>query len=139
MSSSEREAVMRELRMDGDNLYLEETFTDLTVGSIRRLTPVKVTGEPDRERPVLYSGHAQVLSALGPLPLQFSLDAASLEEAVQMFPAAAEEAVKRMVEEIKELQRQQASQIVVPGSPGAGGLGGPGGPMPGPGGGLPLR
>lgn len=40
-----------------------------------------------------------------------------------------------MVEELKEMQRQQASQIVVPGAGGGGGM--PGGGMPG--GGFQLR
>ena len=71
---------------------------------------------------------------MGPLPLQFELAGPDLESAIESFPVAAEEAVKKMVEEIKELQRQQASQIVVPGA-GGGGLP----PNMGGGGGIQLR
>jgi hypothetical protein len=128
--ASEQQGAMIEIQMDAENLYLEDTITDMSAGSIRRLTPIHKDGSVDVERPILYSGQAQVMSAMGPLPLQFALDAEDLSGAIDQFPGAAEEAVKRMVEEIKEMQRQQASQIVVPGA------GGGGGPMPGaPGGG----
>ena len=73
-------------------------------------------------------GQAQVLSAMGPLPVQFELEASSLAEAIEMFGPEAEKAVRRMVDELRELQREQASQIVVPGS---GAMPGGGGPMPG--------
>lgn len=128
--TSEQEAAARDLKMDRDRLYLEEVITDLAAGTIRRLTPVKPDGSPDESRETLYLGQAQVLSAMGALPLQFELEASTLDEAIAGFAPAAEQAVRRMVEEIKELQRQQASQIVVPPSgavPGAGG----GGPPPG--------
>ena len=128
--AGEQDVGTREISMDANNLHIEEMITDLAAGSIRRLTPITADGAADTTRPILYMGQAQVMSAMGPLPLQFPLETDSLAGAVEMFPAAAEEAVQRMVEEIKEMQRQQASQIVVPGA------GGPG-PMPGgaPGGG----
>ncbi|MEM7405746.1 MAG: hypothetical protein AAF458_10665 [Pseudomonadota bacterium] len=120
---------MREIRMDADNLYIEEMITDMAAGSIRRLTPINADGSADTTRPIVFMGQAQVLSAMGPLPLTFALEAEDLAGAVEMFADAAEEAVKKMVEELKEMQRQQASQIVVPGAGGAP-------PMPGaPGGG----
>ncbi|NKC15997.1 MAG: hypothetical protein GKR94_28500 [Gammaproteobacteria bacterium] len=124
----------RDLKVDTDNLYREEVFTDLGAGTIRRLTPVLPDGSADSSRQTAYMGQAQVVSAMGPLPLQFQLEADSLDGAIERFPAAAEQAVKRMLDEIRELQRQQASQIVVPGA--GGGL--PPG-MPGGGGGIKLR
>ena len=116
---------LKDLRIEKESLYLEETFTDLRAGTLRRLTPVTVDGTPDASREVLYFGSAQVLSQMGPLPIQFAIEADSLDDAIDKFPEGAQEAVMKMVEEIKELQRQQASQIVVPGSGG-----GPGGGMP---------
>ena len=129
------ESGMREIQMDADNLYLEDIVSDMAAGSIRRLTPITKEGAADVARPIIYMGQAQVMSAMGPLPLTFALEAADLSGAVDLFPAAAEEAVKKMVEELKEMQRQQASQIVVPGAGGGGGM--PGGGMPG--GGFQLR
>lgn len=116
---------LKELKMDGDRLYTEEVITDLAAGTIRRMTPLKVDGSPDSSRPVLYMGHAQVMSSVGPLPIQFELAADNLEDAVAGFGPAAEAAVRRMLDELRELQREQASQIVVPGAGG-------GGPMPPP-------
>ena len=131
--ANERDSAIRDLknlRMERERLYLEEVITDLAAGTIRRLTPLDPDGSRDGSRPILYMGQAQVLSAMGPLPVQFELDANNLEEAVDMFGPAAEQAVRRMVDELRELQREQASQIVVPGAvPG-------GGPMPG---GGPVR
>lgn len=128
------ESGMREIQMDADNLYIEDLVTDMAAGSIRRLTPITKEGAADVGRPIIYMGQAQVMSAMGPLPLTFALEATDLAGAVDLFPAAAEEAVQKMAEELKEMQRQQASQIVVPG---AGGGGMPGGGMPG--GGFQLR
>ena len=39
-----------ELQIDTKNLFKEETFTDLKVGTIRRLTPVTPDGSPDAAR-----------------------------------------------------------------------------------------
>ena len=132
--NSRAETGAREIGVDTENLYLEEVFTDLGAGTIRRLTPVKTDGSADLGRDILFMGQAQVMSAMGPLPLQFELAGPDLESAIESFPVAAEEAVKKMVEEIKELQCQQASQIVVPGA-GGGGLP----PNMGGGGGIQLR
>jgi hypothetical protein len=131
--NAQAEGGASDIRMDTDNLYLEEVFTDLGSGTIRRLTPVNQDGSVDIGRPIVYMGQAQVMSAMGPIPLQFELANDDLSAAIDSFPAAADVAVKQMVEEIREMQRQQASQIVVPG--GGGGMP----PMGGPGGGFQLR
>ena len=125
---------LKDLKMERDRLYLEEVITDLAAGTIRRMTPIKADGTPDESRATLYMGQAQILSAMGPLPVQFELEAGSLEEATDMFGPEAEKAVRRMVDELRELQREQASQIVVPASGAV--PGGGGGPMPG---GGPIR
>ena len=118
-----------DIRMDTANLYREETFTDNAVGTLRRLTPVTADGEPAPARPVLFVGTTQVLTTAGPLPLSFEIEAASLTEAAMAFGNAAREAFERTMEELKEMQRQQASSIVVPksGMDPSGGMGGMGG------------
>ena len=118
-----------EIRMDLSNLYREETFTDNTVGTLRRITPVTAEGEADDSRSVQFVGSTQVLTAAGPLPLSFEIEASSLAEAAEAFGDAAKAAFEKTMEELKEMQRQQASQIVVPkgGMDPMGGLGGPGG------------
>lgn len=122
------------LAIDGQSLYLDESFTDLRVGAIRRLTPVDRDGNPDPSRPVRYSGQTQVMTPAGPLPLSFEIPATSLTEAAAGFPEQAEKALEEAVEEIQRLQREQQSQIMVPGRGGSG-SGGAGGL---PGGGLKL-
>ena len=123
--ANEQQGAVRDLKMERDRLYLEEVITDLAAGTIRRMTPLKVDGTPDESRATLYMGQSQVLSAMGPLPIQFELEASSLEEALELFGPEAEKAVRRMVDELREMQREQASQIVVPGSEAIPGGGGP--------------
>ena len=62
-----------------------------------------------------------------PLPVQTQIEAASIEEAAAKFPEAIREAVERLMEEAREIQRREASRIVVPGEvPVPGGLKGGG-------------
>ena len=124
---------VRDLEVDVDRLYREEVFTDLGAASVRRLTPVKRDGSDDTERPVLYLGDTQIMTQMGPLPLQFPLDAETLEQAFASFPDAVQQAVEKLNDRAREAMRDEASRIVVPGGgmPGqGGGMGGPGG-MPG--------
>jgi len=117
--------------MAADELYLEETFTDRRVGTIRRLTPVDGDGNPDASREVNYVGQAQIMTQMGALPLSFPLDGPTLGEAAEQFAAAAEQAIVQASKEMEEMRREAASSIVVPGAGGGmsgGGLGGlPGG------------
>lgn len=103
-----------DLRMDAGSLYREETFTDLKVGSIRRLTPITADGSPDPAKPVRYIGQTQLMSQMGPLPVQASIDATSLKDAIEKFPQAIKEAVDELVAEARELQRKEMSRIVAP-------------------------
>ena len=103
-----------EIKMDASNLYREETFTDNTVGTLRRITPVTPDGEVDPSRSVQFVGSTQVLTTAGPLPLSFEIEAATLSEATEGFGDAAKQAFEKTMDELKEYQRQQASQIVVP-------------------------
>lgn len=117
---------MMEPEMNPQDLWLEEIFTDRRVGTIRRMTPVKGDGERDAAREVTWIGETQVMTQVGTLPINFALEAKTLEEAAQKFGLAAKAAIERAVKELQELRRQQASSIVVP----QGGLPplGPGGP-----------
>ncbi len=115
-----------DIKMDASNLFREETFTDNTVGTLRRLAPVTADGEPDPTRAQQFIGSTQVMTTAGPLPLSFEIPAETLSEAAEAFGAAARDAFEKTMEELREMQRQQASQIVVPGS-GAGPMGGGGG------------
>ena len=119
--ASDTEEKGRKAKFNQANLHQEEVFTDLTVGSIRRLTPVKPNGEPDKTRPVLFVGQAQIYTQQGPMPVQFPIDAKNLQLAMEKFPTAMEEFVAHLVEQAKELQRQEQSRLIVPGGSAPGG------------------
>ena len=124
--SDETPAELAEIRVQEDNLYREETYTDLRVATIRRLVPVKRDGSPDPSRPELYSGQTNLMSQAGPLPVECPLEATSIDEAIDKFPEAIQAAVERLIEEAKEIRKREASRIVVPGQMPGGGLGGGG-------------
>jgi len=105
-----------QLSVDRKNLYREETFSDLQMATIKRLIPVTPDGSMDQTRPIMFIGHTQLMTQAGVLPVQCPIEASTLEEAMDNFPQAINKAVEKMIEEAKELQRQQASRIVVPGT-----------------------
>jgi hypothetical protein len=113
-----------EINMDSHSLYREEIYTDRKMGTVRVMTPVTDDGATDIERPVVYAGQTQIMTPMGTLPIAFEIEASSLSEAVSKFGDGAKQAIEQTMDEIKELRRQAASQIVIPE---AGGGGMPGG------------
>ena len=109
-----------------DNLYREESFTDLQAANIKRLTPVTQSGENDDTRPAQYIGDTTLMTQMGPIPVQFPLEAESLSEAFEKFPQGVQDAIERLQERAQEMAREEASRIVVPGAAGAGPMGGAG-------------
>lgn len=107
---------LSEIMLDDKNLFREEVFTDLRVGSIKQLTPVTSDGSRDIGRPMTYVGETQLMSQMGPLPVQAPIEADNLQEAMERFPAAIQTAVEAMISEVKDLQRKEMSRIVVPGA-----------------------
>ncbi len=115
---SNEQMALDDLNVDMNNLYREESFTDLKIASIKRLTPIKTDGSDDDSRETLFIGQTQLMSQAGPLPVHCQLPASSLDEAIAIFPQAVKEAVERMVDEAREMQRQESSRIITPGRPG---------------------
>lgn len=122
---------LEEMKFDATNLYREDKITDMRMGAIRVLVPIKVDGTDDDSRKSEYSGQTQIMTQSGPVPLEFPIEATSLTEAIEAFAPSANKAIEKMIEEVKEMQRREASRIVVPGQgggmpgmPGAGGGGG---------------
>ncbi len=106
--------------VDQDNLYREEPFTDLKVASIRRLIPITPDGADDSSRQPIFLGQTQLMSPEGPVPLQARLAANTIGEAIAEFPRAMEGALAEVVKNLRELQKQEATQkddsrIIVPG------------------------
>ncbi|MGA9852020.1 MAG: hypothetical protein WBR15_03740 [Gammaproteobacteria bacterium] len=123
-----------DIQMHPEHLYQEEVFTDRSVGTIQRLTPVTRDGGPDQTRQIIYTGQTQILTPVGTLPISFEIEAKSLKEAAEKFGDSAKTAIEQTMKRLEELRREAASSIVVPGS-GNGGLGNLGGPGGLPGGG----
>ena len=113
MSSPERKPVS-DIKVNVSNLYREEVFTDLTVATIRRLLPVKADGSLDTSRPSVFVGETTVMSGAGTVPIQCPLEAKTIEEAIAKFPEAINSAVQELIAEVRRIQRQEASRIVVP-------------------------
>lgn len=103
------------LKLDGNNLYKEESFTDMKVGAVRVLTPVKTDGSVDESRSPLYLGQTQLMSPNGPLPVSCMIEATSLNDAVDKFPEAVAKEVERIVSVAQQAQQKEESRIVVPG------------------------
>lgn len=110
-----------DFKVDRDSLYREESITDLKVASIRRMVPVTADGEDDPSRAPMFLGHTQIITPQGPLPLQARLMANNLQEAMDAFPAAMEQEMAKMIEQIRKLQEEEQkkqrddSRIIVPG------------------------
>ena len=127
---------IEQLKPDAGNLYREETYTDMRAGSIRKLQPVTADGADDPARAPVFTAVAQIMTPGGVLPLSGEIPGAkTLAEAVEAFPAAVKAALEDLRAEMEAIQRERASQIVVPGRdvPPVGGLGAA--PAPGGGGG----
>ena len=111
-----------DFQVNKDNLYREETITDLKIATIRKLLPVKADGSEDTERETIYIGSTQLGTPQGPIPLPAKLEANSFEEAMHVFPKAMEAETKVVIENFKRMQEQQEkaqkakeSRIITPG------------------------
>ncbi len=93
-------------KMDLNNLYHEDTFTDMRVGGVQRMTPVKADGSPDETRPPVFIAMTHIMSERGPQPIQCPIEAKSLEEAVEKF----HEVIAQALEKMKQQGEQQGQQ-----------------------------
>lgn len=101
--------------IDSAALYKEETYTDRKVGTITKLIPVNAEGEVDGSRSDVYLGATQIMTPAGALPINFEIEADSLADAAEQFGVLAKQSMDETIKELQELQRKQASSIVVPG------------------------
>ena len=101
--------------VDIDNLYREESITDLHAATIRQLVPIRVDGSEDPSRPRRFIGDTTLMTQMGPIPVQFPLEVETLAEACTQFPAGIKGAIERLNERAREMAREEASRIVVPG------------------------
>ena len=104
---------------DKNNLYKEESVTDLKVADIKKLVPIHIDGTRDETREIIFTGSSQLATPHGPVPIHARLEADTLEQALDAFPKAMEAETKKIVEQFKKLQEQQKkaqdSRIIMPG------------------------
>ena len=100
--------------VDRQNLYREETFTDMKVANIRRLTPVNTDGSVDKTRKTVFVGETNLMTPGGPLPVQAVIAAKQLQQAIKRFPEAMQAAVEKLAEEMKKMQQKENSSIITP-------------------------
>ena len=62
-----------------------------------------------------FVGQTQVMTRAGMLPVEFGIEAQSIDEAAGKFPQAVQEAVEEMIDEARRMQREQASSLIIPG------------------------
>ncbi|MCF8109930.1 MAG: cytoplasmic protein [Desulfobacteraceae bacterium] len=93
-----------------DNLYREESVTDLKVASIRKMVPIKPDGSEDPERSPVFFGSTQLMTPEGPLPIQSQLSAATLDEAMNEFPSAMRKALDQTIDRLKKMQQEEQQQ-----------------------------
>ncbi len=107
---------LQDVQMDAANLYREESYTDLKAGTMRKLVPVKADGSDDPAREPIFTAATQIMTPGGVLPLSGEVEGAkTLADAVAGFAPAIKQAIADLREEMAAMQRERASQIVVPG------------------------
>ena len=99
-----------DFKVDRSNLYREEAYTDLKVGTIKCLIPVKADGSEDKARKRLFVGNTNVMTPQGPIPIQGMIQAKELQQAIKKFPEAMEVAMDQLIEQAKKYQEQQEQQ-----------------------------
>ncbi len=115
------------LTVDTANLYREESITDLRAATIRQLVPITPDGNVDPTRSRRFIGDTTLMTQMGPIPVQFPLEAETLSEACTLFPDGIRGAIERLNERAREMAREESSRIVVPGQGPTGGIPGRGG------------
>ncbi|MCC8179726.1 MAG: hypothetical protein LIP23_02270, partial [Planctomycetes bacterium] len=108
------ETVSGEEKIDLNNLYRQENYTDLGFGTIQCLKPVTADGDPDSSRKAIFMGSAQIMTQHGPIPVQAEIKAEDLRSACIAFPQAIKDAVKELVEQAKQFERERQGGIVIP-------------------------
>lgn len=108
--------------VDKNNLYREQSVTDLKIANIQQLSPVNLDGTEDKTRDTIFIGRTQLSTPQGPVPIQAKLEAKTLEDAMDIFPKAMEAETQKVVESFRRMQEQQEkkkkteqSRIIVPG------------------------
>ena len=101
-------------RVNLDNLYRQETYTDMGLGSIQCLRPITADGADDAGRKPIFMGTAQIMTPHGPIPVQCEIAADNLKDACLAFPESIQKAVEDLVQQAREYERERQGGIVIP-------------------------
>ena len=101
-----------DFNLDRTNLYREESYTDLKVGTVKRFIPVLPDGSVDKARKTFFLGQTNVYTEHGPLPIQNVIQAKELAQAFKRFPEAMEEAMQRLMEEAQQMREEKTSPLI---------------------------
>ena len=99
--SEENKNHIPDIAIDTANLCREESYTDLKVGTIQVLIPVKPDGSEDTTRMRQYIGQTQIMSQMGPMPLTGPIEAETLPEPIEKFGEPINDAVERLLDEYR--------------------------------------
>ena len=107
-----------DFKIDEKNFYREEGYTDMKVGSIRKLVPVCPDETKDESRVSIFIGTTQLMSPQGPLPIQTMLSANNLQEAIAIFPESMQKATEELMQKMRKMEADKKtkndSRIVMP-------------------------
>lgn len=101
-----------DFNLDRTNLYREESYTDLKIGTVKRFIPVLPDGSVDKARKTFFLGQTNVYTEHGPLPIQNVIQAKELAQAFKRFPEAMEEAMQRLMEEAQQMREEKTSPLI---------------------------
>ena len=105
---------IEDIRFNGENLWKEENYTDLEVGTIKKLVPIKFDGSEDKDRKPTFTASTNIMTPNGALPLTGEIKAENLKEAIDNFSESINEALKKLQDEMIKMQQEQANKIVTP-------------------------
>ncbi|MBF0099787.1 MAG: phasin family protein [Desulfobacterales bacterium] len=105
---------LKEYQLNKNNLYREEMFTDLSIGGIIRYTPVTPDGSIDKTRKPVFYGKVSIITQMGPIPIQTVIQAKDLQQAIKLFPETMKAAIEKFMEEVRKIEQQKQSRIIVP-------------------------
>ncbi|MFL2859474.1 MAG: hypothetical protein ACJ0BW_01900 [Pontiellaceae bacterium] len=105
---------IEDIRFNGENLWKEENYTDLEVGTIKKLVPIKFDGSEDKDRKPTFTASTNIMTPNGALPLTGEIKAENLKEAIDNFSESINEALKKLQDEMMKMQQEQANKIVTP-------------------------
>ena len=103
---------LKDINIDDTNLYKEEMVSDLKMGTIQILTPVKPDGERDPDREVIYSCQTTLMTQMGSIPLNAKVEVDNLADAVAQFPEAIQGAIDKLMAEAERYARSKGFRFM---------------------------